>query len=420
MDRLRRPRWWGRTGRRRAAAVLVLAGVAIASLVAGLLVGGTGGSSSTSVPEASHGSPSQRVSFLAKIVPPEPEHRRSPGPRVPRSVSDLARRLPLERKVAQVFLVGFTGQDLTAVVFRQLRRLDYGGVLIDRGNYTGPQVLSQMAGEAVVISQQEKHVPPWVMAPQEGGEFNAFSDLPPVDAPADLPSARAGAAEAAQSGSTLRALGVSGVLGPSADVGPADEAALGGLLYSDDPRAVAAFVAGAVASYRRDREFSAVEHFPGLGAASQPTDEGPTEVGQSLDDLRRRDLVPFRAAFRAGAPAVVLSHALYSIDNFTTPGSLSPRIATNLLRRRLHFRGVAITDDLADPAITTQSSVPDAAVKALRAGADMLYISGPPGDQQASYVAVLRAVRSGRLPRRRLEEAVGRILLAKKRYGLIR
>jgi beta-N-acetylhexosaminidase len=56
----------------------------------------------------------------------------------------------------------------------------------------------------------------------------------------------------------------------------------------------------------------------------------------------------------------------------------------------------------------------------MRAGADMLYVSGPPGDQQAAYVAVLRAARSGRIPRRRLEEAVGRILLAKKRYGLIR
>ena len=66
---------------------------------------------------------------------------------------------------------------------------------------------------------------------------------------------------------------------------------------------------------------------------------------------------------------------------------------------------MAITDDLADPAITTSYSVPDAAVLALRAGADMLYISGSPGDQQAAYAAVLRAVERGRLPRRRLDEA---------------
>jgi len=78
-----------------------------------------------------------------------------------------------------------------------------------------------------------------------------------------------------------------------------------------------------------------------------------------------------------------------------------------------------MTDDLADPAITTLHTVPEAAVEARRAGADMLYISGTVGDQQAAYIAVLRAVRRGRIPRRRLDEAVGRILLAKQDYNLI-
>jgi beta-N-acetylhexosaminidase len=86
----------------------------------------------------------------------------------------------------------------------------------------------------------------------------------------------------------------------------------------------------------------------------------------------------------------------------------------------MRFRGVAMTDDLADPAITTLHSIPDAAVQALRAGADMLYISGGAGEQQAAYVAVLRAVQRGRIPRRRLSEAVGRILLAKQDYDLIK
>ena len=116
---------------------------------------------------------------------------------------------------------------------------------------------------------------------------------------------------------------------------------------------------------------------------------------------------------------MVLSHGFYEPGDFTVPGSLSRAIATDLLRRRERFGGIAITDDLADPPITSYSSVPDAAVQALRAGADMLYISGPAGDQRAAHVAVLRAVESGRLPRARLDEAVLRILDAKRNYGLI-
>ena len=95
----------------------------------------------------------------------------------------------------------------------------------------------------------------------------------------------------------------------------------------------------------------------------------------------------------------MISHALYPMNDFTAPASLSRAVATGLLRGELGFAGVSISDDLADPAITAAYSVPDAAVQSLRAGADMLWISGPVGDQQAAYAAVLRAARSGRISR---------------------
>jgi beta-N-acetylhexosaminidase len=79
-----------------------------------------------------------------------------------------------------------------------------------------------------------------------------------------------------------------------------------------------------------------------------------------------------------------------------------------------------MTDDLADPGITTFDAITDAAVQAVRAGADMVYLTGSPGDQQAAYIAVLRAVQRGSIPRTRLDEAVGRILLAKRDYQLLR
>jgi beta-N-acetylhexosaminidase len=415
-----RPRSPGATSGRRLVALAALALIASGSLLLGALVGRERQHHAPEVPQASGGRPVERLSFLARLIPPPQDRPRARGPRVPRSIDDLARRLPLERKVAQLFLIGFSGTRLTADVFKDLRDLDYGGIVIDRPNYTTIQLLAALAGEARVISRQVGHVPPWVMAPQDGGDFNAFPDLPPADAPADLDSADQGAMEAARSGVTLRQLSVTGVLGPDIDVGSVDDPAVGPLAFSDDPAEVAGFADGAVRAYRRAGVFSAVQHFPGLGSASQPTDQGPATVGLSLGGLRKRDLIPFRAAFQAGAPAVVLSAALYTFDDFTEPGSLSRRVATDLLRGELHFKGVAITDDLADPAVTDQHSAPEAAVLALRAGADMLYISGPPSDQRAAYVAVLRAARRRQIPRRRLEEALLRILIAKRQYGLIR
>lgn len=412
----------GSKPRRRAVAAVALALLAGVSALAGALVARDGGDGGGTVPEAGNRSQQQRrASFLARVIPPPPELRGgSAGKGVPRSVKELAGRLPLERKVAQLFLFGFQGQDLNGPIFHQFRRLDLGGMVIGPDNYTDPQQLAQLAGEAAVISRQERHVPPWVMAAQDGGEFNALPGLPPASAASDLATPAQAAREASAAGRTLRPLGVNGLLGPVVDVGVAEDPAVGPRAFSDEPQPVAAYAESVVRAYRRERVFTAVKHFPGLGSASQSTEQGPAQVGQSPEELDKRDLVPFRAAIEAGAPAVLLSHGLYAADDFVVPGSLSRRIATDLLRDKLKFQGVAITDDLADPPITALGTVPGSAVQAIRAGADMLYLSGPAGDQQAAYVAVLRAVRSGEISRARLDQAVLRVLSAKKDYGLIR
>jgi beta-N-acetylhexosaminidase len=398
-----------------AAVVLVLGATALGALI------GAGGQKADPVPEASRQSNEERrTSFLARIIPPEKSADASAEAGVPRSVAELAKRLPADRKVAQLFLVGFQGRDLNAPIYRQLRRLDLGGIVIGSRNYTDPQQLTALAGEAGVVARRQRHVPPWVMATQEGGEFNDFADLPPATAASDLETVDQAAAEAREAGRSLRRLGLNGVLGPVVDVGLADDLAIGARAFSDDPELVASYASALVETYRYTRVFAAVKHFPGLGSASQSTEAGPANVGLSLEELSNRDLVAFRAAFNAGAPGVVISNGLYAPDDFVLPGSLSKSITTDLLREELRFEGIAITDDLADPSITALGTVPDAAVQAVKAGADMVQISGSAGDQQAAYVAVLRAVRSGEIPRKRLDEAVLRVLNGKRDYGLIR
>jgi beta-N-acetylhexosaminidase len=161
------------------------------------------------------------------------------------------------------------------------------------------------------------------------------------------------------------------------------------------------------------------KHFPGLGAAAQPPEDGPTPVGLTIPELRERDLIAFDAAFDAGAPAVLISHGSYTTDDFVTPGSLSKAIANDLLREQLEFEGVSITDDLASPAVTAIAAIPDAAVDALKAGVDLVWISGPRGDQEAAINAVLNAVQSGDISRERIDQALLRVLTAKAALGLI-
>jgi beta-N-acetylhexosaminidase len=322
--------------------------------------------------------------------------------------------------VAQTLLVGFGGRDATSPVFGQLRAHPLGGVVIGRANYLNPEQLRLLAGEVSAVAAQTGNDPPFVLAPQEGGEFRVFGDLPPATAAADLASAAEAGAESAAAADALVAAGLNGVLGPVLDVGPDDGGSVGARAFSDEPPRVAEYGKAVVGAYRSRRMLSAPEHFPGVGTASQASEQGPAQVGLTLDQLRRRDLVPFRAAVRAGAPAVVIGNATFVTDDFLVPGSLSRAVATGLLRGQLGFRGVAISGDLTEPAITSTTPVTRAAVLALRAGCDMVHIAGSPAVQAQVYAAVLRAVRKGTIPRARLNEAVTRILTVKRELGLVR
>lgn len=363
--------------------------------------------------------PASHVSFLQKLIPPAAAAGAS-GPRVPRSIGDLAQRLPIDRAVAQLFLLGFDGMDATAPIFGELKRLDVGGVVLDARNYTDPQQLAALAGEVGVVARQAQHVPPWVMAEQDGGDYSQFADLPPAQAPGDFPDAKTAAAAMRGALTALKAVGFNGMLEPDLDVGSSEGGGvLGAQALSGNPGAVADYARQTVAACRALKIFCAAKHFPGVGAASARTDEGPAQVGLSLPELERRDLVPFAAAVKAGIPGIVVGEGLYEPDSFVTPAALSKTMTGGLLRKRLGFRGIAITDDLADPGVSTFAQIPDAAVQALQAGADMVYISGEAGDQDAAYTAVLNAVRSGTIPEARVRRSLLRILVAKQSYGLL-
>jgi beta-N-acetylhexosaminidase len=334
-------------------------------------------------------------------------------------VAALAERMSLEDRVAQLFLLGFQGQDLTAPIFEQLRARGLGGIAIDAHNYVSADQLASLTGEAGAIAEQEGKVRPWVLAPQEGGEFNAFPDLPPATAAADLDTAASAFDEARQAAAALGGAGLSGVLGPTIDVGQPDGAAVGARAFSDDPRDVADYAKAVIDAYRAQSLLTAPGHFPGIGSGTDDTRLGLSQVGSDLGALRARDLVPFRTAIRAGAPAITMSNGLYVTDDFVTPGSMSPALIGGLLRRDLGFRGVVITDDLADPGVTAITTVPEASVAAIEAGADLVYVSGPPAEQEAAYDAVLKAARTGAISPGRLKEALLRNLSVKRNYGLI-
>jgi beta-N-acetylhexosaminidase len=286
-------------------------------------------------------------------------------------------------------------------------------VVLGRPNYTSPTQLTGLIGGI----RGALTTPPLVVARQAGGESNGFPGLPPRSEPANGATGRPDLVtrEAELVARDLRALGVNATLAPLADLADTGGPAVG-RAYSADPALVTTLVKAAVVGYRSGGLIAMVGHFPGEGAASQDPTLGAATVGLGLSALEAADMKPF-AAVAGLAPVTQLSDALYAAFDGVTPATLLPDAIT-LLRQRLHFSGVVLSGDLLAVTAATGGSVADAAVRALKAGCDLLFLPGGATDAEAAYNAVLAAIRQGQLDPQAVARSVARVAALKRSYGV--
>ena len=211
-------------------------------------------------------------------------------------------------------------------------------------------------------------------------------------------------------GTELAAMGINVDFAPVADtLGPQGSAVLGSRAYGGDAKANAAQVAAAVRGLQSAGVAAAIKHFPGHGHTSGDSHAELPVVVQSRPAWERQDLPPFQAGIDAGAGVVMSGHLDVKALDPGVPSSFSRKVMTDVLRGRLKFTGVAITDAMnMSPAMKWPPG--EAAVRALNAGNDMLLM---PPDIAKARDGIVAALRDGSLPRARLVEAVTRILTLK-------
>jgi beta-N-acetylhexosaminidase len=217
-----------------------------------------------------------------------------------------------------------------------------------------------------------------------------------------------------------RAVGVEWNFFPDADVNsnPANPI-INTRSFGENPQEVSQLVTAYIQGAKTNGMLTTAKHFPGHGDTATDSHLGLAKVTGDRQRLNSVELVPFEAAIKAGVDAIMVAHV-------TVPGlepdpnrvaTTSPAIVTGLLKQQLGFKGLVITDALDMGALTRlyQNDIGRAAVEAFKAGNDMLLI---PADLDASYQAMLKAVKSGEIPQSRVDESVLKILEAKASVGL--
>ena len=325
----------------------------------------------------------------------------------------------LGRQIGQLLIAGFDGDTLPVETRALARDFGLGGIILFARNVKEPAQVAELAFEAAGLSPE---MPLWVSVDQEGGRVARlkapFTEWPPM---ATL--GRAGDPALARRFATalaaeLRAVGVTLDFAPVLDVHTNPKNPVIGDRALAERADLVATLGGELIAGLQDAGVAACgKHFPGHGDTSTDSHLELPLVEHPIERLREVEFVPFREAVRREVATIMTAHVHMPALDEGVPATFSRRIVTGLLREELGYQGVILSDDLEMKAVAASTPVPEGAVRALLAGCDGVLICSGKYDLQAQALeALVKAVESGRLPLKWVEDALLRQRRAKERF----
>lgn len=332
-------------------------------------------------------------------------------------VESCISEMSLEDRVAGLFIV--TPEALTGVdravkagdgTKEALEKYPVGGLIYFKQNIQSKDQITEMLANTTAMSKY----PIFLAVDEEGDSVARVADalkLDKIDSAASL--GETGNADNAfeaykQVGTYLMEYGFNLNFAPVADVltNP-DNDAIGKRSFGSNADIVSSMVASSVKGLEETGVTACIKHFPGQGDADGDTHDGLATTDKTLEQLRETELKPFAAGTEAGAQMIMVGHiAVPSITGDNTPASLSKDVVTDILREEMGYNGVVITDALNMSAISEYYDSAQAAVMALKAGADMVLM---PEDFEAAYEGVLAAVKDGTINEARINDSLARV-----------
>ncbi len=326
----------------------------------------------------------------------------------------------LESAAGRIIIGGFDGLTVPEETRHLLESGGLGGIILFTRNLGTLEETGALVRELHSYSRSE---PLWMTVDQEGGRVQRlrapFPEFPPMRVLAQAEGGRLVEQAAAELARALRLLGFTQDYAPVLDVdtNPANPV-IGDRSFSRDPEVVAELGARFIRAMQAHGVAACGKHFPGHGDTSQDSHHVLPRLDHDLERLLAVELVPFRAAVEAEVASIMTAHVLFPALDAEHPATLSEKIIAPLLRDRLGYRGVIVSDDLEMKAVADHYGIEDSVVRAVRSGCDQLLICHTHELQVRAKEALVHAVEDGTLPRSRLLEASARVLEMKHRYGV--
>ncbi|MBV8674019.1 MAG: beta-N-acetylhexosaminidase [Acidobacteriaceae bacterium] len=316
----------------------------------------------------------------------------------------------LRQQVGQLIIAGVEGTELSAIERAWLKLVRPGGVILFRRNIEQPSQVTALLRDVTEIAG----APLFRCVDLEGGLVDRLRDLiAPMPSPAAVfatdrrtnfqKHGRLIAQEAAT-------LGFNTVFAPVLDLAlPASSPVMRTRVVSANPEDVIEYGEAFIKGLDAEGVLGCGKHFPGLGGGTLDSHESTPLIERTRKDLWEQDIAVFRA-LAPKLPMIMVAHAAYPVAKNTTPASISPYWIATVLKRRIGFAGLVVSDDMEMGGILTQVPMEEAAVKAIVAGTDLIEICRDPALVLRAYEAVLAQAERSAVFRGKVEAAAARVI----------
>lgn len=334
-----------------------------------------------------------------------------------------ARNLPLRHQVGQLLIFGFDGTASTRALDTMLRSIQPAGTILFARNIESAEQTYALNAHI----HQSQRVPPFLCVDLEGGTVDrlrkVIAHAPDVASIAISGQKKLYERHGRVIGEECRALGFNVDFAPTLDLGfEASKSVLTSRTASENPKRVVEFATHFLDGLTKAKVLGCGKHFPGLGEGNLDTHASMAVIDKPWKKLWDQDLHPYRA-LKNKLPFVMVAHAAYpAVTKKEIPASLSSRWMRDILRRKIGYRGLIVSDDLEMGGVLSQGAIEDISVETLKAGADMFLICHNEEFIWKSYEAVLLAAEKDRRFAEHVAFACDRVLSLKaktKDFGKI-
>ncbi|WP_081092542.1 beta-N-acetylhexosaminidase [Peribacillus simplex] len=331
-------------------------------------------------------------------------------------IDKMLESMTLEEKVGQLMMIGFKGTEAGREINELIEKNHIGGVIYFDRNMKSPKQVAMLSNSLQQTAKQSSlSLPLMVAVDQEGGDIIRMREsVSPLPAQQDLgqhASAEDMYKVAKLNGEELSSMGIHINFAPVLDLSETDKRSVG-----KDPKKVYRYGKKTIQGLNDASVTGALKHFPGNGRSEVDPHLETSSVEANQLDLENSDIYPFKRIIREMDDQsffVMVTHIKYPAYDQEKPASLSKVIIEDLLRGKLNYGGLVITDDLEMGAVNKYFTYEEMGMEAILAGADILLVCHEYAHELEVYEGLREAVKAGKVPMERIDQSVKRVLTYK-------